>query len=80
MALFHKNKLLCIIPSLENEPHEHYIDRCNFIMSQPINNDNEYNKILTYSYIYSNNKYLGCTYDSQTTLHLNKMVDKSYTQ
>ena len=78
MTLFHKNKTLCIINPLPNEPKEHFIDRCNFITSQTIISDNDYKKIITYSYIYSNNKYLGCTYDDKTMVQLKIMTNNAY--
>ena len=51
MTLHHKNKIICIIDPLENELPEHFIDRCNFITSQNIKNDADYNKVINYSYI-----------------------------
>jgi hypothetical protein len=79
MTLHQKNKILCIIPSLPNEPNEHYIDRCNFITSQKMKNDTDLKKNISLSYIYSNQKYLGCTYDNQTTFVIKQMIDNSYT-
>ncbi len=78
MSLFYKNKTICIINPLEDELPTHFIDRCNFITSQSIKNDDEYNKIINYSYIYSNNKYLGCTYDDKIMSQLNLMIQKSF--
>jgi len=78
MTLFHKNKTICIIVPLSSEPKEHFIDRCNFITSQSMNNDDDYKKTITYSYIYSNNKYLGCTYDNYTMQQLKIMVNNAY--
>ena len=78
MTLFHKNKTLCIIPPQPNEPKEHFVDRCNFITSQQINNDTDYKKVITYSYIYSNNKYLGCMYNEQTMAQLKMMTNNAY--
>lgn len=78
MTLFHKNKNICIINKFENEPNEHFLDRCNFITSQQIKNDTDYNKIITFSRIYVNNKYLGCMYDAQTMYQLKAMVNNAY--
>lgn len=79
MSLYHKNKTICIIAQNKNEPTEHFIDRCNFITSQKINNDNDYNRIITYSKVYTNTKYLGCSYDNITTKTLNEMIKQSHT-
>jgi hypothetical protein len=76
MTLHYKNKTMCIVNPLENELPEHFIDRCNFITSQPMKNDDEYNKVINYSYIYSNNKYLGCIYDDKIMDQLKLMIKK----
>lgn len=78
MTLFQKNTTLTIIPQTPNEPKEHFIDRCNFITSQPMKTDGDYKKVVTYSYIYSNNKYLGCMYDQQTMIQLKSMTNNAY--
>jgi len=78
MTLHHKNKTICIINPLENELSEHFIDRCNFITSQNMKNDAEYNKVVNYSYIYSSNKHLGCIYDNNTMEELKIMIKKVY--
>jgi hypothetical protein len=79
MTLYHKNKTLCIITPFENEPTEHFIDRCNFIASQNINDDIQYNKTITYSRLYTNTKYLNTKYDNQTTQNLNKLITNTHT-
>jgi hypothetical protein len=77
MTLFQKNKTICIISPEVNELPEHFIDRCNFITSQTMNNDDDYNKIINYSYIYSSNKNLGCTYDTNVMNNLKRMINNS---
>jgi hypothetical protein len=77
MTLFRKNKTIIFIEPLENEPHEHFIDRGNFIASQPINGD--FSNITTYSYMYRNNKYLGCTYDVVVMDKLREMIGNTMT-
>jgi hypothetical protein len=79
MTLYHKNKTICIIYPTQNEPSEHFIDRCNFITSQKMSNNTDYNKVITYSKIYTNTKYLGCSYDDVTTKTLNHMIIQSHT-
>ena len=72
--LFRKNNFICIVEKDENEPQEHFIERGNFVVSQKPKNDDEYNKAVTYSYVYINNKHLRCGYENSVMneLHLMK--------
>jgi hypothetical protein len=74
MALFRKNKFICIVERDANEPQEHFIERGNFIVGQKPKNDAEYNKAITYSYVFINNKYLKCEYGADVMHELRLMI------
>jgi len=74
MTFYRKNNLICLIDKNDNEPYEHFTERCNFITSQPIKNDADYNKAILYSRIYINQKYLKCGYDNDVMSELDKMT------
>lgn len=74
MSLYHKNKTLCIITQQDTETQEIFTDRCNFITSQQINDNDDYNQIVTLSYVYINMKYLKCKYDSLTENKIKQMI------
>lgn len=73
MTFYRKNNLICLIEQNNHEPLEHFLERCNFITSQPIKNNNDYNKAILYSRLYINHKYLKCTYNDDVMSELNKM-------
>lgn len=73
MAFYRKNNLICLIDQGVHETNEHFIERCNFITSQPIKNDNDYQKAVLYSRIYINHKYLKCGYENDVMSELDKM-------
>lgn len=73
MTFYRKNNLICLIEQNETEPYEHFIERCNFITSQPIKNDADYNKTVLYSRIFINQKYLKCSYEADVMSELDKM-------
>lgn len=74
MSLHHKNKTLCIITQQDIETQEMFTDRCNFITSQPMHDNDDYNQIITLSYVYTNMKYLKCNYDNITETKIKTMV------
>lgn len=73
MAFHRKNNLICIIDKDDHEPNEHFIERCNFITSQSIKNDADYNKTIVYSRLFINQKYLKCSYENDVMSELEKM-------
>lgn len=50
------------------------MERGYFIVSQVINNDDDYNKIIMYSNIYINIKYLHCVYEQNIHKELDNMI------
>lgn len=78
MTYYRKNNLIYLIDQNINEPYEHFMERCNFIASQSIKNDADYNKAVLYSRIFINNKYLKCSYDVDVMNELDKMKANIY--
>jgi hypothetical protein len=74
MSLYEKNGIIYLIEMDDNEELEHYYERCNFIANQQIQDDNEYNKAITYSRIYINYKYYECLYNDNVMAQLKKMM------
>lgn len=75
MTFYRKNDVIYLIEKNEDESNDVFIDRCNFIVSQNPKNDKEYDKIILYSLLYTNVKYLGCKYENVIMEELNKMLD-----
>ena len=76
MSVFRKNNKLYIVHKNDLENYEHFIERGNFISSQNPETQQEYDNVVLYSYIYINNKYLGCEYHQVIMNKLNDMVKK----
>jgi hypothetical protein len=76
MSVFRKGNKIYIVHKDVLETYEHFIDRGNFIASQNIDpmEEEEYEKVVLYSKIYVNNKYLGCEYHNQIMKELNRMI------
>ena len=79
MSLFNKGKTICIVNKLENELVDNFIDRGNFIVSQKMQNDDDYDKVISMSRVYANNKQLGCVYNNDTMTQLNIMAHNATT-
>ncbi|ARF09439.1 hypothetical protein Indivirus_1_62 [Indivirus ILV1] len=79
MSVFRKNNRIYIVHKDPFESYEHFIMRGNFIASQEPSNDQEYENIKLYSYIYINNKFLKCSYKSEIMDKLEAMVAKCKT-
>ena len=79
MSVFRKDNKIYIVHKDDLETYEHFIERGNFIACQNIDPEKkeDYDKIILYSYIYINNKYLGCEYHDQIMSELNKMMKKT---
>lgn len=73
MEFYRKNNLICIIDRDDHESYEHFVERCHFVTSQTIKNDADYNRAVLFSRIYSNHKYLKCSYDDNIMIELDKM-------
>lgn len=80
MTLFHKNKMICVVNKNKYEPFDHYYQRCNFVTSQIINDQEDYDKVITYSQIFINHKYLGCEYDKNVMNTLDEMIRMVHTK
>ncbi len=76
MSVFRCGNTICIVAKNEAENMDIYLDRGNFIVSQKPKNDSEYNKILLYSNIYINCKYLGCSYNKNIMDEMYNMREK----
>jgi|LakMenEpi03Aug12_release.lakeMendotaPanAssembly.Ray.scaffolds.fasta_scaffold402785_2 hypothetical protein len=80
MNFSRKGSTICLIEKKYGENKDQFIDRCNFTISQKPNNNNELNKIILLSNIYSNIKYLGCSYDNIIMNQINNLIEKCYVQ
>ena len=76
MTAFRRGDYICLVDRGELEPFERFLDRGNFIVSQYPQSSEEYNKVVLFSRIYINSKYLGCMYDGIVMGELNKMIEK----
>lgn len=76
MSVFRKKDKIYIVNKDEFETFEHFIERGNFIASQGITNEKEYDRAVLYSHIFINNKYLKCDYDDKIMEELEVMLDK----
>lgn len=76
MTVFRRGNFICLVDQWEGEPYERFIERGNFIVSQYPKSEEEYNRLLLFSRIYINVKYLGCVYDGIVTAELNKLIEK----
>ena len=76
MSVFRNGNMICIIEKNEAENMDVFLDRGNFIVSQKLVNESEYNKIVLYSNIYANCKYLGCSYNKNIMDEMNNMKKK----
>jgi len=73
---YRKNDIICLIEKDDNEPDEHFNERSHFITKQKPQNEAEYEKAVTFSYVFINNKYLHCEYDAAVMNQLKSMIDK----
>lgn len=78
MIFFKKGNFSCLIQRKKNEPIDVFMDRSNFIVSQrPIDNK-DLTKILIFSNIYANVKYLNCSYEGSIMNELDKMIENCW--
>ena len=79
MSVFRKDNKIYIVHKDDLETYEQFIERGNFIACQNIDpaKKEDYDKAILYSYIYINNKHLGCEYHDQIMSELNKMMKKT---
>ncbi|QKF94010.1 XRN2-binding (XTBD) domain-containing protein [Fadolivirus algeromassiliense] len=80
MSVFKKGNMICYVVQDEGESYEHFLDRGNFIVSQRPNNDQEYQKAVTYSRFYINCKVLRCSYPEAIMNTLKEMTKKCTNQ
>ena len=62
MSIFRKDNCIIILEKDKDEIIEHFIERGNYIVSRNPKSEKEYNRLVLYSRIYINIKYLGCEY------------------
>jgi len=72
--IFSKNGSFIILEKDIYEPHEHFIDRGNFIVSQQPKNNSEFTQALVYSRIFVNVKYNRAKYSDEVMEILEKKV------
>jgi len=68
------NGLNLIIPRIENEFDKSYYLRCEFILKQQPNNNNELNRAIKFSKMYANRELLGCEYSNSINNIINNML------
>ena len=76
--MFIKDGKICFIETDKHEPKQYYLERGNFVVSQKINSIEDYEKIVTYSRIMINVKYMGATYDKTIMKELNNLLNNCY--
>lgn len=76
MSVFRKNDKIYIVEKDEFETFEHFIERGNFIASQQVTNEKDYEKAVLFSRIYVNRKYLKCDYVDSVIKELESMLEK----
>ena len=79
IQLFIKDGYYCLVKKDDDESYEHFIERGNFIVSQKENNIIEINKIIIYSKIWINYKYMGCCYTPEIMNKLNNYQQNLFT-
>lgn len=70
--VFMKNDYFCRVEQEENEPLEKFYERGNFIVSQKISSESDFNNANKFFKIWYNIKYLGCEYSREIMLELQK--------
>ena len=74
MSLFEKEGYVCYVEKDENEHNEHFYERGNFIVCQKPKTKDEMDKVVTYSRVFMNNKYLQCMYNEKIMYILSNMM------
>ena len=75
-----KNGFTCTVQRDKHEPYEIYAERCWFVASQKISNDDEYENVVKFSKIWANHKRYGCSYSDEIMQTIHQMEQNMFSK